>query len=201
MLFRSMPLFSLKKIGELADGRQAYLKGTSLNSSGKVLDIARLANPLFDEYLSANVEENAGRRCHVEVGLSAEGTMAYMTCDCPGFRPDSGACRHIVALLVHKYYEDMGGRTYSAAPAGKGPARSDDAARRMVETYLAREAAELVAQTSDDADKVALTPVLELLYRRPRLSFSLGTRRPYVDRKSTRLNSSHPLSSRMPSSA
>lgn len=175
-----MPLFSLKKIGELADGRQAYLKGTSLNSSGKVLDIARLANPLFDEYLSANVEENAGRRCHVEVGLSAEGTMAYMTCDCPGFRPDSGACRHIVALLVHKYYEDMGGRTYSAAPAGKGPARSDDAARRMVETYLAREAAELVAQTSDDADKVALTPVLELLYRRPRLSFSLGTRRPYV---------------------
>ena len=50
-----MPLFSLKKIGELADGRQAYLKGTSLNSSGKVLDIARLANPLFDEYLSANV--------------------------------------------------------------------------------------------------------------------------------------------------
>ena len=116
-----MPLFSLKKIGELADGRQAYLKGTSLNSSGKVLDIARLANPLFDEYLSANVEENAGRRCHVEVGLSAEGTMAYMTCDCPGFRPDSGACRHIVALLVHKYYEDMGGRTYSAAPVGKGP--------------------------------------------------------------------------------
>ena len=112
------------------------MKGTSLNSSGKVLDIARLANPLFDEYLSANVEENAGRRCHVEVGLSAEGTMAYMTCDCPGFRPDSGACRHIVALLVHKYYEDMGGRTYSAAPAGKGPARSDDAARRMVETYL-----------------------------------------------------------------
>lgn len=37
-----------------------------------------------------------------------------------------------------------------------------------------------MAQTSDDADKVALTPVLELLYRRPRLSFSLGTRRPYV---------------------
>lgn len=35
-----MPLFSLKKIGELADGRQAYLKGTSLNSSGKVLVIA-----------------------------------------------------------------------------------------------------------------------------------------------------------------
>ena len=67
----------------------------------------------------------------------------------------------------------MGGRAYSAAPAGKGPARADDAARRRVETYLAREAAELAAQTSDDADKVALTPVLELLYRRPRLSFSL----------------------------
>lgn len=115
-----MPLFSLKKIGELADGRQAYLKGTSLNSSGKVLDIARLANPLFDEYLSANVEENAGRRCHVEVGLSAEGTMAYMTCDCPGFRPDSGRPGTIVALLVHKYYEDMGGRTYSAARPARG---------------------------------------------------------------------------------
>lgn len=79
-----MPLFSLKKIGELADGRQAYLKGTSLNSSGKVLRIARLANPLFDEYLSADVEENAGRCCHVEVGLSAEGAHGVYDLRLPG---------------------------------------------------------------------------------------------------------------------
>ncbi len=176
-----MALFSLKKIGELAAGRQTYLRGVSCYNSGKVSQVRRTASPFYAEYLTASVEEPAGGEiCHVEVGFAGDGTVDYMQCDCPQFDESEGACKHITAALVHKYYTDMLGGLTTASSLPGGGARSDDAAKRLMQTYLAREAAELAARTTGAEDKVTLLPTLELHYRQPRLSFTLGTRRQYV---------------------
>lgn len=177
-----MALFSLKKIGELAAGRQTYLRGVSYYNGGRVSQFTRSSSPFYAEYITATVgEPENGATCHVEVGLSAAGTVEYMECDCPSFCKAEGACKHITAALVHKYYADMVGSLSSAtvSPAG-GRVRSDDAARRMMQTYLAREATELVANATSDAEKVRLVPTLELHYRQPWLSFTLGSHRQYV---------------------
>lgn len=178
-----MALFSLKKIGAAAASRQAYLRGVSLYNSGKVLAFSRACGSLYDEYLTADVESSAGDGIyHVEVGFSREGEAQYMECECPAYHKYDGACKHIVAVMVHKYYADMaGGLTASGNSAdAQGRKRSDDAARRMLQTYLAGQAAELVAETTGEKEQVVLTPLLDLTGREPALAFTLGNRRPYV---------------------
>lgn len=177
-----MALFSLKKINEAAAGRQAYLRGVSLYNSGKVTGFTRTHTPFYDEYIAADVAgDEPGVFHHAEAGLSADGRAEYLACDCPASHAPEGACKHVVALLVHKYYADMVGGLSGGRGAGTPlKPRSDEAARRMMEGYLARQAAEMAAEATGESELVHLLPSLELTGRQPRLGFTLGIRRQYV---------------------
>ena len=177
-----MALFSLKKISEAAAGRQAYLRGISLYNSGKVTGFSRTHTPFYEEYVSADVAgDEPGVFHHAEAGLSADGRAEYLACDCPAAHAPEGACKHVVALLVHKYYADMVGGLSGGRGAGTPlKPRSDEAARRMMEGCLARQAAEMAAESAAESELVTLLPALELSGRQPRLGFTLGVRRQYV---------------------
>ncbi len=178
-----MALVPLKKIAELTNGRTAYLKGISLYNSGWVGQVTRASRAEYSEYITARVEED-GRSNAVEIGLSAQGDVSYMSCDCASFQEGEGACRHVAAVLVHKYYADMVSGLSTAGQMMRGPApmrtRSDDAARRMMQRYMTREAAELMATGTGPDGLVDLRATLDLRGRRPRLTFTVGNRRAYV---------------------
>ena len=103
-----MALFSLKKISEEAAGRRAYLRGVECYNAGKVRRFQRESGEFYPEFITAEVENDSRDGCfHVEVGFDEEGRADYYACDCEGSKQEEGACKHVVAAMVHKYYADM----------------------------------------------------------------------------------------------
>ncbi len=180
-----MALYSLKKISNEASSRRTYLRGVECYNAGKVHAVHRESGEYYPEYLTAEVE-NDGRdgEYHVEIGFDAQGEADYYECGCPDSRETEGACKHVVALMVHKYYTDM---VAGMTTAGKlleesrlAAARTDEAARRMIDRYVSREAVQMVAATTGAEEKVSLTPILQWGYRQAELTFTLGGGRSYV---------------------
>ena len=179
-----MALFSLKRIAGEAENRQTYLRGVACYNAGKVGRVVRDRDDFYEEYLSADVEnQTRDGAFHVEVGFGRQGDADFYDCDCEAFRQGTGACQHIVAVMVHKYYADML-TGLSAPPSAKWPdrlaTRTDETARRMMNRYLSRQAVDLVAHSAAGQEPVLLSPVLRLGQRQAELSFTLGRRRPYV---------------------
>ncbi len=180
-----MALFSLKKISMEAAGRRAYLRGVECYNAGKVRRFQREAGEFYPEFITAQVENDArDGSFQVEIGFDEEGEADYYACECEPFHQEEGACKHIVAVMVHKYYADMvAGMAGSAEPLNRqesAAARTDEAARRMIDRYLAGQAVQMVAESSSKAEKVSLTPVLQWGYRQAELTFLVGGARPYV---------------------
>jgi len=118
-------VLSLKRIGELADNRQTYLRGVSAYNSGKIEEISRRPQRYYREFIDAVVRENAALTHTVEIGLDDTDSVIYKSCDCSTFGRTGGVCKHIVAVLTHKYYADMlGGIPDQATNA---PTQSDTA--------------------------------------------------------------------------
>ena len=84
--------------------------------------------------------------------------------------------------MVHKYYADMvaGMETAGELLHRQETARSDEAARRMINRYVAGQAVRMVAESTVETEKVRLTPVLQWGYRQAELTFLVGGARPYV---------------------
>lgn len=179
-----MALFSLKRIAGEAENRQTYLRGVACYNAGKVGRVIRDRDDFYEEFLSADVENQTRDGAHhVEVGFGRQGDADFYDCDCDAFRQGTGACLHIVAVMVHKYYADMlTGLSSPPSAADKSPlaTRTDEAARRMMNRYLSRQAVELVAHTAGGPDPVLLSPILRIGQRQAELTFTLGHRRPYV---------------------
>lgn len=179
-----MSLFSLKRIAGEAQNRQTYLRGVSCYNAGKVGRVIRDRDDFYEEFLHADVENDArDGYYHVEVGFGPQGDADFYDCGCEAYRQGNGACQHIVAVMVHKYYADML-TGLSSPPLAQGKAalaaRTDESARRMMNRYLSRQAAELVAHSTAGQEPVFLSPILRLGQRQAELSFTLGRRRPYV---------------------
>ncbi len=173
-----MPLYSLKKIGQLASTRQAYLRGVGGYNAGWVGNYTAAANAFYPEYVTADVTEKA--ECHrVEIGFDHTDAAEYLSCSCGAFRNEDGACKHIVAALVYKYYKDMiEGLPTAAQLAAPARAKSTDpAARRLIDRYMTVRADGVCADTAQQ--KAVLTPILSLQDACPTLVFTVGTTRPY----------------------
>ncbi len=179
-----MAVFTLKKIQQEATNRQTYLRGVSCYNSGRVSDVTRESNTFYAEYITAQVQgSDPSVHYHVEVGFDDAGEADYYECTCPAFEQYEGACKHIIALMVHKYYADMVSGMTTAAQLMKKAAprkpRTDDAARRMMEAYVAQETAQFMAQALPAEEQVTLVPCLSLTVR-PSVTFTLGSKRQYV---------------------
>ena len=173
-----VPLFSLKKIGQLASTRQAYLRGVGGYNAGWVSNYTAATNAFYPEYVTADVTEKA--ECYrVEIGFDHTDTAEYLSCSCGAFHNEDGACKHIVAALVYKYYKDMiDGLSTAAQLAAKAqPTVTDPAARRLIDCYMT---ARTDVTFADEAEqKAVLTPILSLHGACPTLIFTVGTTRPY----------------------
>ena len=181
-----MPLYPLKKISALADGRQAYLRGVSGYNTGWVQEYAAGTEDFYPEFVTARVT-GPDTDCRVEVGFGDTGEAEHLDCTCGQFHPGHGACKHIVAVLVHKYYKDMidglptAGQLMAQAPGGE----TDPAARLLIDQYASREATRLTA-TAEEEPPVTLRPLLTLSGGRAAVSFTIGDERPYVIKNLTR---------------
>ncbi|MBQ4613076.1 MAG: DEAD/DEAH box helicase [Clostridia bacterium] len=174
-----MPLYSLKKIGQRAQSRQVYLRGVGGYNAGWVQDYAAVANAFYPEFVTADVDEK-GALYRVEVGFDHTDEAEYISCSCGQFRADEGACKHIVAVLVYKYYKDMIAALPTAAQLSPRTAavKTDVAARRLIDEYTTDRTRRIEADV--ETDRVTLTPILSLQGARPSVSFTLGTTRQYV---------------------
>ena len=173
-----MPLYSLKKIGQLASTRQAYLRGVGGYNAGWVQSYTAAANAFYPEYITADVLEKTEHH-RVEIGFDNADEAEYVSCDCGAFHREDGACKHVVAVLVYKYYKDMiEGLPTAAQLTPRAPrAMTDPAARRLIDRYMAHQTDRIAAENT--LQKVVLTPILYLQNEAPTLAFTVGTTRPY----------------------
>ena len=173
-----MPLYPLKKISLLAESRQAYLRGISGYNTGWVRDFAALPDAFYDQRVTARVEEPAAAY-EVEVGFDRAGEVEHLACGCSRYRATHRACKHIVATLVYKYYQDMTQPQPLPTPQAAPAAATDPAAALMMDRYLSGERVRLTA--AEDIDPgVGLTPVLCLTGSMPALTFTVGREQPYI---------------------
>ena len=174
-----MPFYPLKKIKALAESSPVYLRGVHGYNAGWVRAFAESANPFYPCFLTARAVEEDGRDYAVEVGFDALDELEYFACDCGQFHPREGACKHIVAVLVYKYYQDMVAQLPTAAALEQQQERATDpAARQMIDRYMAEETRRL--QQTGGTGTVALTPLLVLDAGHPALRFTIGSDRPYL---------------------
>ena len=171
-----MALYSLKKISLLADNRQTYLRGVGGYNAGWVKGMTATQDPLYSQRVTARVEEpSAGYQ--IEVCFDAAGEVGRATCGCSRYRANHRACKHIVAALVYKYYNDMTQSDTAPAAAATAPATSP-AAQLLIDRYLSRQRVRFtVAENSEPG--AALTPHLHLTGSCPTLTFTVGREKPY----------------------
>lgn len=173
-----MPFYSLHNVRILAANHQAYLRGVSGYNAGWVQAYTTTAKEYYSEYIEAVLQE-AGKRYRAEIGFDTTGAARHVFCECHAFQAGQGACKHVVATLVYKYYQDM--IQQQSVP----PARTDDAkaaqnradVRRLIDRYTTRAATQLEAEMGAS---VCLTPLLDLRGAQPMVSFTIGNERPYV---------------------
>lgn len=174
-----MALFSLKKISLLAENRQVYLRGIGGYNAGWVKEAAAVPDPIYARRLTARVEEPSAAY-QVDVGFDHNGEAEHVVCGCSRFRANRRGCKHVVAALVHLYYQDMAvGSAGDAPAAANSPAATDPAATRLIDRYLtARRVRMTVAEQT--LPPVTLTPTLTLTGHTPILTFTVGRDKPYL---------------------
>ncbi|MBR5134045.1 MAG: DEAD/DEAH box helicase [Clostridia bacterium] len=179
-----MPLFSLQKIAAVAAGQQTYLRGISCYNGGCVKNVEYARGSIYHEIVTADVTDpsRAGLSYHCELCFDFDGKPAQMECSCAVFDPSAGACKHLVGVLVHKYYTDMvsGRQSAPVVTVNTAPTVTDDIAAAMIERYMEREAAVVTAQTAAPVEPIRLVPTLHLNGQSARLSISLSGSRRYV---------------------
>jgi len=174
-----LALFNLQKIAACAAGHQTYLRGVSLYNAGGVHHLDRSRGGIYSEILRADVED--GEVC--EIGFNYEGKPDFMSCSCATFNAASGACKHLVAALVHKYYADMVSGMQAAPTIDlTATARTDDIASRMLRRYTEREAASLAARTAAPDQLLRLLPSLYIHGQSAELRLSVRGPRDYAVR-------------------
>jgi len=171
-----MAIFPLHKIRALAENRQAYLRGVSGYNTGWVTGVTVTDNLTYPTYITADLSEH-DTRYRVELGFDHRGGVGGMACTCMRMRPGAGACKHVVAVLVHKYYTDM--LQESPAPGAANPAApvTDPAARQLIDRYLTAESRRLTARAAEQP--ATLEPILSLEGACPGVAFRVGAGRPY----------------------
>ncbi len=182
-----MPFFSLKRISALAHTQQAYLRGVRGYNAGWVTDFEETANAFYPAYVTATATEDE-EPYHVEVGFDENDEPEYVECNCPHYHPGEGACKHVVAVLVHKYYRDMIKELPTAGELMRRtvtPSVTDPAAQRLIDSYMTGESQRLEAEATPMAP-ATLAPTLSLATGRPVVTFTVGVTRPYVIKNLTR---------------
>ncbi|MCL2487146.1 MAG: DEAD/DEAH box helicase [Oscillospiraceae bacterium] len=175
-----MAFFTLKKIAALAGSQQIYLRGVSLYNAGKVRHVARQPNRVGDEYIEGRVDSSDGGSYQVEVNFGRDRRPETVACQCRAFEKYEGLCKHIVALLVHKYYADMvGGVTVLRPAAAKPSVRSDAGVRQLIEDHL-KTAESAFRVEAAGRRPVTLRAQLNLYNRPPFLTFTVGRERQYI---------------------
>ena len=186
-------MISLQKISAQAASRKTYLKGVSCYNSGLVRKVELLPDLQSDELRGEVLDQpQEGSGCyHVSVELDKAGNPLSYLCECSDFEEYEGACMHIVALMVHKYYGDMASYVTPASrllehslSASQEERRTDSAARAMIDRYSGEQAAALTLSADPEESKVELVPTLYLdsiiADNAAALEFTLGVERQYV---------------------
>lgn len=173
-----MALFSLKKIGALAQSRQAYLRGISLYNAGKVHALTRVQSDFYAEFITARVQGEDGEEHQTEAGFDNAGEAEWISCTCGHYREGEGACRHIIGMLTDKYYRDMLGTVTTATASAAPTVRTADAAKSLIRSYPARDVAALRA--AGNTGDIRLTFQLVLSGLRPMAAFVLERGRQYM---------------------
>ncbi len=165
-----MPLYPLQKIRLLADNRQTYLQGVSGYNAGWVTEYETTVTPSYGQRVTARVEAH-GTPHRVSFAFDHEGRVAEAACTCGRYRV-GGACKHLVAALVHKYYTDMLEDAPAAPTVRRDNRPTDPLAGRLIDRYITAEALKLTANAAQS--RVHLTPILQLSGVLPTLSLRVG---------------------------
>ncbi len=178
-----MALFNLQKIAAVAASQQTYLRGVACYNGANVRHVERVRSGAYSEIVTADVGDDHrtdSYRC--EICFDFDGKPVQMDCSCPVYNAADGACKHLVAVMVHKYYTDMVSGLTSAPTVRVAPPadRTDEIASAMIRRYMDREAASLTAEATSPCAPIRLIPEIHFHGQSVRLCFSLRGSRDYV---------------------
>lgn len=181
-----MPFYPPKRIEALAGNRAVYLRGVRGYNAGWVRQYAVSSNVFYPEYIIATVQEGT-TPYHAEIGFDERDEAEYTECNCGHCGHENGACKHVIAVLLHKYYKDVVEQLPTAGEMMRAQAavKTAPAVQQLIDRYMTQESLRLGSEVTS-AGTVTLSPILSLDTGRAVLTFTVGVTRPYTVKNLTR---------------
>jgi hypothetical protein len=167
-----------------ASNARTFQNGENYYQDGRVKDVevVKRKGAAWDQ-IQARVEGKSGVY-HTEVELDDVNEVVGYYCDCPAYLEYSGACKHIVALMLHvqeivKKREQTNAYVFNRHKNNQQHIQTDERIVAMIRRRMNRSVSAL--QTHGKQDKVSIEPRIE---KDPMgeltLSFTIGDKRQYV---------------------
>ncbi len=170
---------NIKQIKQTASNQITFERGVDYYENGHVqnyhINISR------NIILTAEVIGSLNNIYQVSAEINELGELNDYNCQCKAFNTYKGSCKHIIALLLHYYY-DIDNKPKHI---GKNVTKTDKVASKMIAKYTNRSINEMMSEKTFQS--VHIIPKLEIDYKgKIVMSFTIGHVKPYVLRNLTK---------------
>ncbi len=169
---------NIKQIKQQAPNNLTFERGVDYYENGHVqnyqLNISDNIN------LNAEVIGSLNNLYNVRAEINQYGELEDYDCQCQAFHTYKGCCKHIIALLLHYYY-DIDHKPSHLKISGT---KTDKYAANMIAKYTNKSINEVITETN--YQKVHLIPQLEIYNNKLFMSFTIGHVKPYVIKSITK---------------
>ncbi|QVK19224.1 DEAD/DEAH box helicase [Mycoplasmatota bacterium] len=164
---------NIKQIKQQASNQITFERGVDYYENGHVQNYHM--NVSKNITLDAQVIGSLNNIYQVRAEFNEYNELEEYNCQCQAFNTYKGCCKHIIALLLHYYYDI----DHKPTHFGQSVTKTDRIAAKMITNYTNKSINEVVSDTS--FQKVHLIPQLDIDYKgKLRMSFTIGHVRPYV---------------------
>jgi len=170
---------NIKQIKQQAPNHITFERGVDYYENGHVQNYHM--NISKNIALNAEVVGSLNNIYQVRTEINEYGELEEYDCQCSAFHTYKGSCKHIIALLLHYYYDI----DHKPTHFGQTFTKTDKIAAKMIAKYTNKSINEIVSDTS--FQKVHLIPQLDINHKGKLLmNFSIGHVKPYVLRNITK---------------
>ncbi|MTP73594.1 DEAD/DEAH box helicase [Turicibacter sanguinis] len=167
---------NLNMIKSMAANPAVFSRAQSFYNFGATIKYYIIYDKVDDYQVFAEVIEDPDL-FHVHLNINEQGKVTHHMCDCGGFHTKFGSCKHVIALLLRLYDDQIKNRLVIHS----GLSEDDDLISKVLDTYETNLTSELNYEMYPQ--QVTMYPKLVInSCNQPSLEVSMGITRPYVIR-------------------